>query len=363
MHKRNFNPWLILVFCLLVLPIDNDALGLSACYEVSDFPAASKIETDSEGRLKVFFNNRYTEPKDDGIVYMLDANREWKKEGIVTITHPQGRGGAIDGKFDSQACVSAASRVGAEIELSAEEFTNHRPRLEHVLADPEFNLSQTVASCHDTPESTLMGLGFYDGENTYGYGGIARLDKASGSLEVARNEYFADYSINSIIEYNDQIFAGTTGFYECYGLPPTSGLLLYNWDSKRVSYLVNNAICGDVIHDMAIWNDEIWVATDMGLSKGTAPADPEHASIMWRYNWKNYVPADNPDEGLREVSCKDLYHELLLDMPPSNPHIETSIDFLLKAVAKKYPLEHFFIEFVEKHKAALRELEKREKNR
>lgn len=350
MNNMALKQFVFLLGVLLVLSLFKSAFAASACYQVFDFPAASIIEPDNKEQLKVHFINRHTESKNDGIVYTYNEVQGWKREENVILDHPQGRVGFANGKPNPNACKPAAQHVESEIKLSRDEFVKYRPRLKRALADPEFSLNQSVTSCHATPEHTLMGLGFYDGENSYGYGGIAKLDAKSGKIEIARNNFIAESSINSIIEYNGQTFVGTTGFYECSGLPPTSGLMLYNWNKKRVSYLVNDDICGEVIHDMAVWDNELWIATDMGLSKGTAPPDASNASTMWRYNWENYIPSKNPDEGLVKVTCKELYHELLFEMPPSSPHFETSIDFLVKSISKKYSLKHFFVEFVEMQK-------------
>ena len=352
-YKNPLNA-LVLLFSIIALPFSKEALSASACYQVFDFPSVSRIEATNETYLKVYFNNRHTDAKDDGIAYTYDKNQVWKIGEKVVLKHPQGRASLAGGENIPKACRSSAEQALKKIKPSKEEFVTLRPRYKHAISDPEFNLNQAITSCHNTSNYSLLGLGFYDGENSFGYGGVARFDRESGKLELVRNEFFAGDSINSIIEYNGQIFVGTTGFYECYGLPPTSGLLLYNWDKRKVSYVVNNEICGGVIHDMAVWNGDLWVATDMGLSKGTAPEDATHASTMWRYNWRNFVPSKNPGEGLREVACTDLYHELLLEMPLSNQHLETSIDFLLKSIEKNYGLKRFFIEFVEKHKKAIR---------
>lgn len=307
MNKRILANVSVLLLPILTLTLSKSALSGSACYQVFDFPSVSKIEAKNEDLLKVYFNNRHTEAKDDGVVYTYDKNQVWEIGEKVVLDHPQGGARSGGGENIPKSCKPAADRANKEIKPSKEEFVKLRPRAKHVLSDPEFNLNQAVTSCHNTSEYSLMGRGFYSGENSHGYGGIARLDKESGKLEVVRKKFLVGNSINSIIEYNGQIFIGTTGFFECGGLPPTSGLLLYNWDSKKVSYLINNQICGSVIHDMAVWNNELWVATDMGLSKGTAPDNATLASTMWRYNWKNYVPSKNPNEGLREVKCKDLY--------------------------------------------------------
>ena len=341
------------VACLAVfaLFLSKDALSATVCYQVFDFPSVSRIDAGNKDILKVYFNNRHTEDIKDGIEYTYHQADGWKRGEIVALGSPQG-----EGVPDS--CKSAADQALTKIKLSVAEFVKLRPRYQRYTSGPDFRLDQTISSCHNTAEYKLFGLGFYEGEDTHGYGGIAKFNPVSGKLEIARHRSLAKNSINSIIEFNGHIFAGTTGFYECHGMPPTSGLLLYDWDQEKVSF-ARREICGGVIHDMAVWNDDLWIATDMGLSKGTRPDDAAKANRPWAYGWQNYIPAKNPDDGLIEVQCKQLYEDLLLDMPQSSEQgIESAIDFLIYGIDKKYAFNSFFADFIEKHKQVIKNQKK-----
>ena len=68
-------------------------------------------------------------------------------------------------------------------------------------------------------------------------------------------------------------------------------------------------MCGFAVHDMKVWNNALWVASDMGVSVRT-PETKGNPKV-----WSHYVPSKDNSKSLREVECLDLYEELLMSLP------------------------------------------------
>ena len=194
--------------------------------------------------------------------------------------------------------------------LTPDQLRHLRSELQNVGV--EYKVEQKVSACARDGDTTWLALGFYSGEGVTGVGGIGRYDSASRQLEVHRPEAIRRASATSIAVFGETVWVGTAGFHECVGYPPKAGLIQYKWGSLNKTanqFIGGPEVCGFVVHDMLRVEDKLWVATDLGLTEITDPGG------LFPSGFRNFVPDSKAPNRVREVTCEDLYDELLITLP------------------------------------------------
>jgi len=188
----------------------------------------------------------------------------------------------------------------------------------YVDPSPENGFEQEIKVCTTHGNVSWGGISFYADEGGWGVGGIVRKDLTTDEVEYYRSPYLEDYSVSEIQYYDDQLWIGTTVNGECSG--PQNGFGLKRYDlgwSNREDHYVRDVpeVCGFAIRKFAVFDGDLWVATDLGLARSSKT---EEGNIKWQ----NYVPDLGDERKMRPVECEDLYEELL-----RSPRIATDTVF------------------------------------
>ena len=123
--------------------------------------------------------------------------------------------------------------------------------------------------CADDGSVVYGGLSFYAGEGNSGTGGLLRLDRATGKVEVRRVPMLRRVSVNSIAADGDVVWFGTTSNGECEGLPFVHGLVRYDWRTRETKTWegTDDGPIGFVINAITVRDHSLWIDTDLGLSR------------------------------------------------------------------------------------------------
>lgn len=160
------------------------------------------------------------------------------------------------------------------------------------------------SSCTVIKESVWFGINFYQGEGSYGYGGLGHYNRKSNIVKVRRIPELKEYPTHKVVWDGKHIWAATTNNWECIGSPPALGLVKYDWENRILTIFKGKETgpCGFIINDLLWSNDSLWVATDIGFSRWNAKED----------KWTHYLPDLKPPYTVREDSC-DAFYKLMLN--------------------------------------------------
>ena len=162
----------------------------------------------------------------------------------------------------------------------------------------------SVEACTTYEGVKWGGISFYADEGSWGVGGLVKEDTPTGKTEALYPWTLRDYTVSHILGFDDHLWMGTTIRGECAG--PASGYGIRRLDLKSPDPSVVDVpeVCGFAVREMLVFDDELWIATELGLARAKKRQDK-------RQVWENYVP-DLAYEGLmRPVTCEALYAELL----------------------------------------------------
>ncbi len=165
--------------------------------------------------------------------------------------------------------------------------------------------AQEITACVAVDGVWYFGIGFYDGEGSTGVGGLGRYDPATGEIDIRRPEPLRGASVTAIAHHEGAFLLGTASFQECSGLVPVHGMLQYDWDSDRMQRV--EEFPGFLIHDMMSHQGSVWVASDLGLSKGNREA--------WGYSWTHWTYTGDVEHPMQQEHRQDMYVRLLRTLP------------------------------------------------
>lgn len=265
------------------------AHAVTTCYDESAFPSVFQLERTGEG-LRLLLGPKWWKGSEDrprtaqSLVY--EPSRGWRL----------GDESPIAWEPKPPECAALIP----PIPLSVEEAILLRPHVGEVPRDM-LELSQEIGACQQVGDVVWFGIAFYDGEGSEGVGGVGHYNLKTKALEVRRPQELRDASVSHLVYDGDALWIATEGHYECAGFPPVSGLLQYEWESQNVA---QQGLCGLVYHDMVLLDGDLWVASDLGLSRGR---EGEHGLR----DWENFIPTPGEPTPLRPITCKALYTGLL----------------------------------------------------
>jgi hypothetical protein len=280
------------------------ALGWSAagyaaqiCYDLTHYPAVSGLESAERGLRALVVPSGPRAALGAPIrVESFEWNGEAWRRGEPQV--------CADGHrcFDEPSCAEAIPPIA----LSREDFRRARPDLAPDWDD--IHIEQGVGPCVREGDVVWFGIAFYQGEGTGGVGGIGRYDTTTQQLEVRRLPELADASVNRLALFGGELFLGTTHAYECVGDPPAAGVLRHDWRRNETRGV---PVCGFVASDMLVQGEELWIATDLGV---TRVRERLGAPAYERFAGETYVPERGELE-MRRVECGALYARLLDSLP------------------------------------------------
>lgn len=165
---------------------------------------------------------------------------------------------------------------------------------------------QNIDVCATGAGKRWGGISFYGGEGSWGVGGIVEEDLESGDFRYYKSSPLMDYSTSHLEYFGGLLWIGTAWYGECgtgMGVGVLNGLVTNN-------YLYTNSAgtCGFMVSDMVVHSDALWIATELGLSKVELSGS---RSDYTKLKWTNYVPTGDSEKPMREVTCGELYGELL----------------------------------------------------
>lgn len=168
--------------------------------------------------------------------------------------------------------------------------------------DPRTGFDQSVDVCTTDGRSLWGGIGFYGAENGWGVGGLVREDPENGTYEYRRPYNILQHSVSAIQYFDGRLWLGRVQHTECVGPEPGFGLSYYD-EGRDFLYDVP-AVCGFAIRSMIVLDEDLWVASDLGLARA-------HAAASGQVVWQNFVPDLDDPRLMRPVTCGALYEELL----------------------------------------------------
>lgn len=191
------------------------------------------------------------------------------------------------------------------------------------------SVEEEVGPCVRRNDLLWFGLTFYEGEGADGVGGLGAYSPATGTIEVRRPEWLRDKSIDHLAHDGRFLWFSAAQQWERGG--PSHGLVRYDWETKELRPMRgSDAPCGFDVSALRLIDRELWVATDLGISRRSLTA-PE---------WRHFVVA--ADGGtLREVSCEKRLTGLLdsaasLTLDQSCPNL-CEEETLAESVARFHP--------------------------
>lgn len=189
-----------------------------------------------------------------------------------------------------------------KIVLTQEKFLMLRPEYRRDLERGESvptDFGQVPASCKQVGPHVFFGLSFYGGEGMSGVGGIGRFDTQTRELELRHPQALRAQSVYELLVVDQALWLVTTFF----GEGPTYGgsLARYEWEKGQFETFDGaKGPCGFDIKDVLVHERELWVATELGISRYSL----EHGS------WRHFMPADKESQALREITCREIYQDL-----------------------------------------------------
>jgi len=171
------------------------------------------------------------------------------------------------------------------------------------LGNPNFE--QRIGVCATGSGKQWGGISFYGGEGSGGVGGIVEQDVETGSTRYHRPSALLDYSTSHLEYFGGRIWIGTAWYGEC-GTGMGIGVLSGEFANNELYAGWAMEGCGFLVSDMLVHSGSLWIATELGLSKVTKSDERFN-----KFKWTNYVPTGDNDHPMREVSCDELYEELL----------------------------------------------------
>jgi hypothetical protein len=191
------------------------------------------------------------------------------------------------------------------IALSVKELIALRPSYAEHAAEGLAVEQQTVACARQGPV-VYFGLAFYEGEGTVGAGGVGRLDVATHALEIRRPKPLLEHSVRKLRVEGDSLWLATEDSTEGTRGPGV-GLVRYDWSQDRLETFQHtpDGPCGLWVNDLLVHDGELWVATDLAISRYAFAAK----------TWRTFVPVDAESQELREVSCRAVYQDLAARLP------------------------------------------------
>lgn len=284
-------PLICAAFILLAGPYTTAHAAL-VCYDLRSYPAAGALEQTEEGVRVTIVGGEYQETVEVESEY--GADRTQTRSPIMEFNAEQGWEQVGFSDCQRSECLQQATQT-----------------CDHQTGE----IGTGGATCADGPDKRYFGLSFYGGEGMDGTGGWGWYQE-NGERHTERPAVLDNASINTMVHDGTQLWVGTTQNLECTGQPPAEGLraiLTHPPENHPIvqpdtPYVRNETTetCGFVFHDMLLDGEDLWISSDMGVTR--LSGNPDNPV---RRDSTHYIPTGDPEEPMREVGCGELYRSLL----------------------------------------------------
>ncbi len=202
------------------------------------------------------------------------------------------------------------------ITLTKNEFLKLRP----YPSEPDYfpdTIDQVPTSCTRVGSLVYFGLSFYSGEGSGGVGGIGRLDLHTGNVDVRRPQLLRTASVDKLLVLDKSVWVTTMNYTEGT-TGPGIGIARYDWAQDRLDTFLGtkDGPCGMWANDMLVHDGELWVATELGISRYS----------LKQGTWRHFVPLNDTTQDLREVSCRDIYQEVASRLSATPEELDSVCD-------------------------------------
>lgn len=306
------------------------ALASSSCYEQAEYPAILRMEAIGDEGFRVYMSSPDYHKALVVAVSLADKSRANANPSERLYRHPVIAYGKQKGfsqenpaichinqeckvtPWVAPTCTAALPSTERLIEnaLRTDPSLVKKP-LDHTISfTPHDNgIDQGYGACMLLGGKVWFGISYYDGEGITGIGGVGRYDTKTRKMELRRPEVLRGSSVSRLFHDGKYLWLGTAGNYECTGTPPTLGLVRYDWKTRKALTFLdeNDGPCGLLVNEFLQLGDDLWVATDLGLSRWNRKTA----------KWQNYLPEPDANPPMREMSCPDLYRQLAETLPRS----------------------------------------------
>ncbi len=312
----------IAVFLLCISPV----WAVVLCYDDKYYPSVTRLEQTQTGFV-AHLGGRYlstdsnvSSPLFKWPKLIYTQKDRWEKVGMESCSGYECLVRKDPGRVDVP-----------PVALSYEEAVVLRPEFK----DYKYEIEQKITAWTDRTGMIWFGIGFYSGEGTTGVGGIGRYDPKTKKMEVRRPMLIRDSSVRPVLYDGKYLWFGTFGAYECIGSTPMHGLVRYEWDTDRIETFKGkeDGPCGFIINDLLLQGDDLWVATDLGLSRLNRKLK----------KWDHYLPDPDAITPMRQTTCAKLYTGLLDTLPKKS---DTNLDFEGAYIQQFNSLAHFRPDFL-----------------
>lgn len=291
------------------LPVAILALGIVApsaaraavtCYDESSYPSVIRLDKTETG-LRAFpgIEGDGSQPQSRRSVVLYNGSGGWEAADF-----------ACNGWSDCNGYRECGEFPGPAVALPVAEAIAARPELAHYSSAPESppcEIEQKIGAWTERDGAFWFGIQFYDGEGVSGVGGLGRFDPKTGQNIVRRPPLLRELSVFQIVHDGRWLWLAVGGSYECLGIPPSLGLVRYDWNEDRMETFAGreDAPCGFTVNDLLLDEKYLWVATDLGLSRRDREAG----------TWEHFVPVPGATPPMQPTTCEAIYTRLLETLP------------------------------------------------
>ncbi|MDQ2070836.1 hypothetical protein [Natronospira bacteriovora] len=334
----------MVVFALAMTFYTHAANSAAHCYDLHHLPAVGELSVEN-GLVHATIIGNGTAA---GHLNELSQEAErHQMENRPTIAYDPEAGWRSIGKKDCRRQRGCKRSNVASCEFPAVSLSE----TEKQLLPPVVRLEQSGGACVHEDDRTYFGLSFYHGEGVGDLGGWGWLDD-SGEPTVRRTTSLLHSSVNAIAHDGQHLWLGTYHNMECIGEYPAKGLLVVDLGTERVrAASVRRASCGFVFHDMLMHDGDLWISSDMGVSRVKQPAKDG----LWA-RATHYAPTGDAENPIIEVQCDEIYRNYLKNMErePMYPGLYSQWYTFLEVLA-----EHRTTFFVRYYEELLKQLDER----
>lgn len=276
----------VLLF-LLCLPIA--ALAAIDCYNEDAFPAAVALAAEEGGDVRVTLGGFFAGP--DGRLPLLRH------------TDAGGWAALAETGCAAESCRQRPAPACREVIAGLPDA---------VLAAP---LRQRVSTCVEHGGAIYFGLHAYQGEGAAQLGGLGRYDPATGTLELRHLVSLADKAVSHLLHDGEHLWVITRSQQECIGHQAGGDPFRYHWEYDLAE---PEPVCGLLVYDALMAGDDIWLATDLGVSHIRRERQGDYRGRpRFREETTHFVPRRGKGVQMETMACGPLYRELLATVTES----------------------------------------------
>lgn len=150
---------------------------------------------------------------------------------------------------------------------TSEYLIQMRPRVERWYREGD-PIKNSIGPFFIEDDKIWFGITFYDSEGCWGLGGIGFFDTKEEKWGLLHSKILKDSSVDCILSDGSRIWVGISHHGE-YGFYPTFGLVVFDRVNGNYRYFTtkNSNISGDLISFITRDGNEIWIATEYGISR------------------------------------------------------------------------------------------------